>query len=96
MLFSTVVIGLGARLFASLLYYPNAWNRLHLKVLLNIFQLKGHTLGFHPDSKGTATFIESRFDSGSERVKILTKVHSLQYNHLTLHSEVFSATQQVK
>ena len=42
-----------------------------MKVLLNNFHLNGHTLGFHPDSKGTTTLIDSRFDSGSERVKKL-------------------------
>ena len=35
----------------------------HMKVLLNSFHLNGHILRFHP------TFIDSRFDSGSERVK---------------------------
>ena len=40
-----------------------------MKVLLNI-ELNGHTLGFHPDSKGTTTLIDSRFDSGSESANV--------------------------
>ena len=55
----------------------NAQNKqYHLKVLLNSFYLNGHTLGFHRQTyksyklvKVTTTFINSRFDSGSKRVK---------------------------
>ena len=44
-----------------------------MKVLLNSFHLNGHTLGFHPQTQKLlgATFADSRFDSGSERVKLL-------------------------
>ena len=43
----------------------------HLKVLLNSFNLNGHTLGFHPQTWKLEPhcFLDSRFDSGSERVK---------------------------
>ena len=39
----------------------------HMKVLLNSFHLNGHTLAFHPQTNGTTTIIDSRFDSGSEK-----------------------------
>ena len=42
----------------------------HMKVLLNSFHLNGHTLISSTDSKGTATFIDPKFDSGSERFKM--------------------------
>ena len=42
-----------------------------MKVLLNSFHLNDHTRGFHPQTHNwvQSTFIDSRFDSGSESVK---------------------------
>ena len=39
-----------------------------MKELLKSFHLNGHTLGFHPQTQNVhrTTFIDSRFDSGSE------------------------------
>ena len=63
----------------------------HLKVLLNSFHLNGHTLGFHPQTyKVTTTFIvDSRFDSGSERVKKFDahKNKSLNLRHVFVLDE---------
>ena len=44
-----------------------------MKVLLDSFHMNGHTLEFHPQtgSKFTTTFIDSRFDSRDERVKLI-------------------------
>ena len=44
----------------------------YLKVLLNSYHLNGHTLGFHPQTQKllVIAFIDSRLDSGSERVKV--------------------------
>ena len=47
----------------------------HLKILLHSFYLNGHTLGFHPQT--TTTFIDSRFDSRSERVKARSNGHNI-------------------
>ena len=48
--------------------------RHHLKVLLNSFYLNGHTRVSSTALKVRTTFIDSRFDSGSERVNTLPQV----------------------